>query len=62
MTTHTEFRSYRDEPDEPYFEDILAGDEIATPLLGRILNLTTATLVLLFGGLALLVFILWRAG
>jgi len=55
----TTIRTDRPEPDEPYFEDALAGDPPMT-VLKRTANLALAPFAILALGLALLLAILWR--
>lgn len=50
----------RQEPEEVYFEDALAG-EAPVPMGRRVLNVLSAALVLLAGGFAILIAVLWNA-
>jgi hypothetical protein len=53
----TDYRT-RPEPDEPYFEDALAGDP-PTPLLERFAHAGAAGIVLMAAGLVVVAMIIW---
>lgn len=53
-------RTGQQEPEEVYFEDALAG-EAPVPVGRRVLNVVNAALVLLAGGFAVLIAVLWNA-